>query len=101
MFMSNREVPTTNNESEQALRMSAVFRKVTNGFRGSGARSCTEACGRWRPRAATKDSRYWPRCARRWRVTASSHRCQLRAPNDRSGEPASSPYSVPTAAFRR
>ena len=33
MFMSDREVPTTNNVSEQALRISAVFRKVTNGFR--------------------------------------------------------------------
>ena len=33
VFMSDREVPTTNNVSEQALRMSAVFRKVTNGFR--------------------------------------------------------------------
>ena len=33
VFMSDREVPTTNNVSEQALRLSAVFRKVTNGFR--------------------------------------------------------------------
>ena len=31
--MSDREVPTTNNVSEQALRLSVVFRKVTNGFR--------------------------------------------------------------------
>ena len=54
---------------------------------------------RW-PRAASKDSRHWPRCGLRWRVTASSGRCQARAPNDRSGAPASSPYSVPRAAFR-
>ena len=33
VVMSDREVPTTNNGSEQALRMSSVFRKVTNGFR--------------------------------------------------------------------
>ena len=33
VFMDDREVPTTNNVSQQALRMSAVFRKVTNGFR--------------------------------------------------------------------
>ena len=33
VLMSDREVPTTNNASEQALRMSAVFRKVTNAFR--------------------------------------------------------------------
>ena len=33
VFMSDREVPTTNNVSEQALRLSAVFRKVTNGSR--------------------------------------------------------------------
>ena len=33
VFMSDREVPTTNNVSERALRMSAVFRKVTNAFR--------------------------------------------------------------------
>lgn len=32
VFMSDREVPTTNNVSEQALRLSVVFRKVTNGF---------------------------------------------------------------------
>ena len=32
MFMSDREVPTTNNVSEQALRLSVVFRKVTNDF---------------------------------------------------------------------
>ena len=33
VFMSDREVPTTNNVSEQVLRMGAVFRKVTNGSR--------------------------------------------------------------------
>ena len=32
VFMSDREVPTTNNVSEQALRMSVDFRKVKNGF---------------------------------------------------------------------
>ena len=33
VFMSNREVPATNNESERALRPSATYRKITNGFR--------------------------------------------------------------------
>ena len=81
VLMSDREVPTTNNLSEQALHMSAVFRKVTNGFRVEwSAESCTAARGRWWPRAASKDSRRWPRCARRWRVTASSRRGQPRAP---------------------
>lgn len=32
-FMTNRAIPPTNNGSERALRPSAVFRKVTNGFR--------------------------------------------------------------------
>ena len=33
VFMSNRAVPFTNNVSEQHLRPSVIFRKVTNGFR--------------------------------------------------------------------
>lgn len=33
LFLDNPEIPPTNNSSEQALRMSVVFRKVTNGFR--------------------------------------------------------------------
>ena len=33
VFMSDREVLMTKNVSEQALRLSAVFRKVTKGFR--------------------------------------------------------------------
>ena len=35
VFMSDREVPTTNNVSEQASRMSAVFCKVTNVFQAA------------------------------------------------------------------
>ena len=31
--MTNREIETTNNGSERALRPSAVYRKITNGFR--------------------------------------------------------------------
>ena len=76
VFMSDREVPTTNNVSEQALRMSAVFRKVTNGFRVEWG---AELYGGVRMVVATgvsKDSRRWPRCARRWRVPASSRRCR-------------------------
>lgn len=33
VFVSERDVPYTNNASERALRPSVVFRKVTNGFR--------------------------------------------------------------------
>jgi transposase len=33
VFITNRDVPPTNNISERALRPSVIFRKVTNGFR--------------------------------------------------------------------
>lgn len=33
VFLTNRKVPATNNISEQEIRPSVVFRKVTNGFR--------------------------------------------------------------------
>lgn len=33
VFMTRRDVPTTNNVSERHLRPSVIFRKVTNGFR--------------------------------------------------------------------
>lgn len=33
VFMTDRDVPATNNVSERALRPSVIFRKVTNGFR--------------------------------------------------------------------
>ena len=33
VFVTDRDVPATNNVSERALRPSVVFRKVTNGFR--------------------------------------------------------------------
>jgi transposase len=33
VFVTNRDVPATNNVSERALRPSVIFRKVTNGFR--------------------------------------------------------------------
>lgn len=32
-FITDREVPPTNNASERALRPSVIFRKVTDGFR--------------------------------------------------------------------
>jgi len=31
--LEDASVPPTNNSSEQAIRMSTIFRKVTNGFR--------------------------------------------------------------------
>ena len=33
VFITERDVPATNNVSERALRPSVIFRKVTNGFR--------------------------------------------------------------------
>jgi transposase len=33
VFLTNRDVPATNNISEREIRSSVVFRKVTNGFR--------------------------------------------------------------------
>ena len=33
VFVTDRDVPATNNVSERALRPSVIFRKVTNGFR--------------------------------------------------------------------
>jgi transposase len=33
VFMTNRDIPATNNGSERALRPCTVFRKITNGFR--------------------------------------------------------------------
>ena len=33
VFLSDRRVPPTNNGSEQEIRPSVIFRKVTNGFR--------------------------------------------------------------------
>lgn len=33
LFLTDATIPTTNNASEQALRWSVIFRKVTNGFR--------------------------------------------------------------------
>jgi transposase len=33
VFLTNRDIPATNNISEREIRPSVVFRKVTNGFR--------------------------------------------------------------------
>lgn len=33
VFVTNRDIPPTNNGSEQALRPCVTFRKITNGFR--------------------------------------------------------------------
>ncbi len=33
VFVTDREIPFTNNDSERALRPSVIFRKVTNGTR--------------------------------------------------------------------
>ena len=38
LFLHDATIPPTNNSSEQAIRMSTVFRKVTNGFRSDWGR---------------------------------------------------------------
>ena len=38
LFLDDVSVPSTNNTSEQALRLSVIFRKVTNGFRSNWGR---------------------------------------------------------------
>ena len=38
LFLEDASIPPTNNSSEQAIRMSTVFRKVTNGFRSTWGR---------------------------------------------------------------
>jgi transposase len=38
LFLEDVSIPPTNNSSEQAIRMSTVFRKVTNGFRSQWGR---------------------------------------------------------------
>jgi transposase len=38
VFLEDAAIPPTNNSSEQAIRMSTVFRKVTNGFRSEWGR---------------------------------------------------------------
>jgi transposase len=38
VFLRDAAVPPTNNSSEQAIRMSTIFRKVTNGFRSDWGR---------------------------------------------------------------
>ena len=45
VFLSRRDVEPTNNQSEQALRPSVIFRKVTNGFRSQwGAKVYADIC---------------------------------------------------------
>jgi transposase len=45
VFLTRRDVATTNNESERALRPSVIFRKVTNGFRSQwGAKVYADLC---------------------------------------------------------
>lgn len=45
VFLMRRDVEPTNNASERALRMSVIFRKVTNGFRSTwGAKVYADVC---------------------------------------------------------
>ena len=44
VFITRRDVPSTNNHCERALRPSVIFRKVTGGFRSQwGARTYADA----------------------------------------------------------
>src|SRR5262245_39478878 len=45
LFLEDGTIPPTNNSSEQAIRMSTVFRKVTNGFRSDWGRDLFAAVG--------------------------------------------------------
>ena len=45
LFLDDPRIPPTNNTSEQALRWSVIFRKITNGFRSDWRRDVF-ACGR-------------------------------------------------------
>ena len=63
VFLTNRDVPPTNNISEREIRPSVVFRKVTGGFRSdwgaqvhAGDRSIT-GTARWHGRAALETVR--------------------------------------------
>ena len=38
LFLEDAAIPPTNNASERAIRMSTLFRKVTNGFRSDWGR---------------------------------------------------------------
>jgi transposase len=45
VFLTRRDIEPTNNASERALRMSVIFRKVTNGFRSHwGAKVYADVC---------------------------------------------------------
>ena len=70
VFMSRRDVEPTNNASEQALRMSVIFRRVTNGLRSvRGAKTYADqrsidATGRIHgqtPFASLRAALAWPR----------------------------------------
>ncbi|MEG4459114.1 IS66 family transposase [Microcoleus sp. N9_A1] len=39
LFLEDATIPPTNNSSEQAIRMSVIFRRVTNGFRSEWGRA--------------------------------------------------------------
>jgi len=43
LFSEDATIPPTNNSSEQAIRMSVIFRRVTNGFRSEWGRDL-ESC---------------------------------------------------------
>ena len=38
LFLDDPRIPATNNSSEQAIRWSVIFRKITNGFRSEWGR---------------------------------------------------------------
>jgi transposase len=43
LFLDDASIPPTNNSSEQAIRLSTVFRNVTNGFRSDWGRDLCAA----------------------------------------------------------
>jgi transposase len=53
VFLANREIPPTNNGSEQALRPGVIYRKVTNCFRSECCRALRRHSFRYRDRETT------------------------------------------------
>ena len=56
LFLIDETIPPTNNSSEQTLRWSVIFRKVTNGFRSDWGASYSLRCVRWSIQHSVKAS---------------------------------------------
>ena len=66
VFLTRRDVEPTNNASERALRMSVIFRKVTNGFRSGWGAKVYADIAPLSPPAASPAGALSPASATRW-----------------------------------